>query len=1157
LVILGVVTTEALAVQYARPDGTNSAGGWTYSGASSLHEAVNEPNADDSNYMSATSDTTAELSLSSITDPVVHTGHVIRFRILSIGGGAKERCQVQLYDGANPIGSSAAEQSRDAYGTFTYNVLEAEATNISSYANLSVRIVSSSVGGGEEVRLSWVELEVPDATGAAAPTVILPTVTAVDTTSATLGATVDSNGGAAVTDRGNVWDTNPDPHTSDNQASQGSGTGLFTHVVSTLPAGTLIYYKGYATNTADTGYSAEDSFYSEPTVASGISFTNIADNSFRINWTNGGVGPTVGAIVVMRQPGDVNFVPTDGTEYTANSSFGSGTALGPSSDNYVVYAGTGTFQDVSNLSPGVTYYVAVYSYAGSLTAINYQQDSAPTDSQATSGGGPTVPTVITPAVSGIGTTSATLSATVDSNGGAAVTDRGSVWDTNPDPNTADNQVSEGSGTGFFTHVVSPLPSGSLIYYKGYAINSEGTGYSVEDLFYSEPTQSTNVNFTGVLDRSMTITWTRGNGDGSIVLVKAGSAVDSAPVDGTAHNASTVFESGDELGTGNYVVLRADANEVTVTGLTASTDYWVAVYEYAGSGSAVNYQQDTPADGNQATIESQGALGHNDAQTIYCDYCHSMHSALVPVGAGQETLCKSCHNEGGLAAETSDVNNHVVNGGSTIVDCGSCHEVHNYYDFNTVDTHPNGVTAENLSYIRWETTKYVAAANDPAVYHDPNVQAFSETPWNGMCQTCHTSTGNHRNDGTGDQAHEMSNPDNCTSCHTHGGGFEPIGGGGCMGCHDKVQDANNGAPTRAAVVGRFSLTSHHVADGNVTDADCEVCHYEAVDGLYHKDNFVDLRNPDTGSRIPIPSTGDGFAKFTRNRSSDTLEEWVTTIQDSFCMKCHDANGAVATAVDTNTPLRPFSAGSNDVPNVFDRFDTTNSFHHAVRGAGTNPYCIPSGTNGDVNTMLWPWNQDSTGGPNNDGHDVISCFDCHGDIVTDDDGTSNLISMHGGDNQRMLRSPVDFNTMEDTVLKDDLPVGMGDTVTTFCSNCHDSNLYVSQSRPEDNGSFFSEHPGAQGQHAPPNNELGCMGCHGGTVNMTDTGANRVANGSAKGNIHGAYFVWGSDALPAETRSQETERFMLGGWIGGYWKDTANTEINCSGGQCGHTTGRTMRY
>jgi hypothetical protein len=524
LVILGAVTTEALAVQYARPDGTNSAGSWTHSGALSLHEAVDETSPDDSDYMSAPNDTTAELSLSSITDPVVHTGHVIRFRILSIGGGAKERCQVQLYDGANPIASSNAEQSRTSYSTFTYSILEAEAANISSYANLSIRIVSSSVGGGEEVRLSWVELEVPDATGATAPTVSIPTVTAIDTTSATLGATVDSNGGAAVTDRGNAWDTAPDPNTSDNQASQGSGTGLFTHVVSTLPAGTLIYYKGYAINSEGTGYSAEDSFYTEPTVASGISFTNIADNSFRVNWSNGGAGPTVGAIVVMRQPGDVNFVPTDGTEYTANSSFGSGTPLGPSSDNYVVYAGTGTFQDVTNLSPGITYYVAVYSYAGSLTAINYQQDSAPTDSQATTGGGPTVPTVITPTVSDVGTTSATLGATVDSNGGAAVTDRGNVWDTAPDPNTSDNQVSEGSGTGQFTHVVSPLPSGTLVYYKGYAINSEGTAYSTEDSFYTEPTQATNVNFANVQDRSMTITWARGNGDGSIVLVKAGSAV---------------------------------------------------------------------------------------------------------------------------------------------------------------------------------------------------------------------------------------------------------------------------------------------------------------------------------------------------------------------------------------------------------------------------------------------------------------------------------------------------------------------------------------------------------------------------------------------------------------------------------------------------------
>jgi hypothetical protein len=209
------------------------------------------------------------------------------------------------------------------------------------------------------------------------------------------------------------------------------------------------------------------------------------------------------------------------------------------------------------------------------------------------------------------------------------------------------------------------------------------------------------------------------------------------------------------------------------------------------------------------------------------------------------------------------------------------------------------------------------------------------------------------------------------------------------------------------------------------------------------------------------------------------------------------------------------------------------------------------------MESPWNQDLTGGPYNDGHDMISCFDCHGTIVSDGNGTPNLISMHGNPNQRMLRDSVDFDTMETTPLQANLPAGMGNSVTDFCSNCHKASLYVDQSRPENNGSFFSEHPGGQGQHAPSNNELGCMGCHGGITNMTDTGANRVLNGAARGNLHGALFTWGSDALPAETRNQETESFMLGGWMGGYWKDTANTEINCSGGQCGHTTGRTMRY
>ena len=81
--MLFITADIAFAAQYARPSGTVSAGNWTASGASTLHEATDEtaPN-DETDYMtSGNRITTAELSLSPVTDPQTNTGHIIRFAI--------------------------------------------------------------------------------------------------------------------------------------------------------------------------------------------------------------------------------------------------------------------------------------------------------------------------------------------------------------------------------------------------------------------------------------------------------------------------------------------------------------------------------------------------------------------------------------------------------------------------------------------------------------------------------------------------------------------------------------------------------------------------------------------------------------------------------------------------------------------------------------------------------------------------------------------------------------------------------------------------------------------------------------------------------------------------------------------------------------------
>jgi len=93
------------------------------------------------------------------------------------------------------------------------------------------------------------------------------------------------------------------------------------------------------------------------------------------------------------------------------------------------------------------------------------------------------------------------------------------------------------------------------------------------------TQASNVTVSVASTTSLDVSWTRGDGDQVIVLAKEGSAVDADPVDGTAYTANSVFGSGSQIGTGNYVVYIGTGTNVTVTGLTTGQTYYFAVYEF--------------------------------------------------------------------------------------------------------------------------------------------------------------------------------------------------------------------------------------------------------------------------------------------------------------------------------------------------------------------------------------------------------------------------------------------------------------------------------------------------------------------------------------------------------------------------------------------------
>lgn len=117
------------------------------------------------------------------------------------------------------------------------------------------------------------------------------------------------------------------------------------------------------------------------------------------------------------------------------------------------------------------------------------------------------------------------------------------------------------------------------------------------------TQATAVTFTTVTSTTFTVNWTNGNGANHLVLIRSGSAVNFNPVDGVTYTAITSFGAGSEVGTGNYVIYSGSSNTVIINGLQPNTAYYVAVYDYNGSGGTESYLTTSPATGNRTTLNA--------------------------------------------------------------------------------------------------------------------------------------------------------------------------------------------------------------------------------------------------------------------------------------------------------------------------------------------------------------------------------------------------------------------------------------------------------------------------------------------------------------------------------------------------------------------------
>lgn len=258
--------------------------------------------------------------------------------------------------------------------------------------------------------------------------------------------------------------------------------------------------------------------------------------------------------------------------------------------------GNVTAYPVGSLSSNTTYYYVVRASAGTTTSPNSNVIDVTTLV------GLSAPVVSSPTATSVTVNSSILGGDITSDGGSAITERGTVWNTIPGVTISDNMLAEGgTSTGVFSHLRTSLPSGTEIFYRAYATNAIGTTLSEESSFFTLAPEPSNhaTNFTAgtATAASIPLTWTDATGTvlPAAYLIK-GSAVSyadiAAPVDGTPEANATLVQNV------NY------GQEIyTFTGLNPETQYFFRIFPYTNSGAAIDYKTDGTVPEATATTEA--------------------------------------------------------------------------------------------------------------------------------------------------------------------------------------------------------------------------------------------------------------------------------------------------------------------------------------------------------------------------------------------------------------------------------------------------------------------------------------------------------------------------------------------------------------------------
>jgi CubicO group peptidase (beta-lactamase class C family) len=158
--------------------------------------------------------------------------------------------------------------------------------------------------------------------------------------------------------------------------------------------------------------------------------------------------------------------------------------------------------------------------------------------------------------------------------------------------------------------------------------SQTSSFPAHD-FFDVPSQgSSGLQFSGVSDSSLALSWAPGSGDRRILVAKEGSPVDRFPLDGTSYAADARFGAGQDLGNGNFAIYDGSGSTALAQGLDPAKTYHFRLFEYkqrASTGNHALYQlcrsaQDSSSSASTSSIGGleawQFRLYPNPGQGLY-------------------------------------------------------------------------------------------------------------------------------------------------------------------------------------------------------------------------------------------------------------------------------------------------------------------------------------------------------------------------------------------------------------------------------------------------------------------------------------------------------------------------------------------------------------